>query len=51
LYYKILRIMMIGQEFISKVALNNLIEVLVNLEIDLGKIDNLIEDILTSPYR
>jgi len=41
----------IGQEFINKVALNNLIDVLVKLEIDLCSINHLISDIISSIHR
>ena len=41
----------ICQEFINKVALNNLIDVLVKLEIDLSSIDHLISDIMSSIHR
>ena len=41
----------IGQEFINKVALNNLNDVLVKLEIDLCSINHLISDIISSIHR
>ena len=39
------------QEFVNKVALNNLIEILVKLDINLFEFDHLLPDILSSIYR
>ena len=49
--YKRVRDRGMGQEFISKIALNNLIEVTVKLDMNLIQIDNLVEDMMKSPYR